>query len=373
MSCDKLYLRKDLITCDPESGVSLKDLLIQIINDNPQLLTSVINNTIIGGGGSDPLSLDDLTDVTAPLPADGDLLYRTPSEWINTPGIFNLLKYQASTVSRQSNPNVTMGSVGSTYVFEGKTLQELIEDMFFVYQAPAFTTFNYFSTPRYIGEPISGVADFTWSYTNPNNVSGGFTITNVTGGNSVLYTNITPTDLTKQHTQTFLTKYAIQSHRWKIEGTNTQGSNFSRNYDIQWGVKILSCVGDTETFQESYLVDTGIPNYTSANLLPSSNVTDITTSRSSQIYIDEGDQGLTNGSYKYILVPIESTYNATTYTLLDTSGISFTNTALSPPFNTYAMDESGTLTIDNEYGVTITYQVYRSVNPSFASFNIQIS
>jgi len=305
MSCDKLYLRKDLITCDPESGVSLKDLLIQIINDNPQLLTSVINNTIIGGGGSDPLSLDDLTDVTAPLPADGDLLYRTPSEWINTPGIFNLLKYQASTVSRQSNPNVTMGSVGSTYVFEGKTLQELIEDMFFVYQAPAFTTFNYFSTPRYIGEPISGVADFTWSYTNPNNVSGGFTITNVTGGNSVLYTNITPTDLTKQHTQTFLTKYAIQSHRWKIEGTNTQGSNFSRNYDIQWG--------------------------------------------------------------------IESTYNATTYTLLDTSGISFTNTALSPPFNTYAMDESGTLTIDNEYGVTITYQVYRSVNPSFASFNIQIS
>ena len=62
--------------------------------------------------------------------------------WINSPGVFSLLKYKASTTARQSNPNVTMGSVVSNYSFEGKTLQQIMEDMFFIYQAPTFATFN---------------------------------------------------------------------------------------------------------------------------------------------------------------------------------------------------------------------------------------
>ena len=376
MSCDKIYLRKDQITCDEEAGVSLKDLIVQVIKENPNFFASLIFQSISTGGGggsiSTPMALDDLTDVVSPNSASGDLLYRTPQEWINTPGVFELLKYKASTVARESNPNITMGSVGSNYVFEGRTLQELIEDMFFTYQAPAFTSFTYASTPRYIGESVMGTFNFNWTYTNPNNVSGLFTITDVTNSNTVLYNNLTPTDLIKQHTQTNITKYAIQSHTWKIEGTNTQNSNFSRNYTINWGVKILSCVGDSETFDVSYLVNTGISGYTSANLLSTSRASSVTTTREIQIGIDAGDQGLLNGTYKYILIPISSTYNAQTYTLLSDANILFYDISLAPPFNSYQMEDAGSLTINNEHGVSITYSVKRSINPSFSDFTIEI-
>ncbi len=368
MSCDKIYLRKDQITCDEEAGVSLKDLIVQVIKENPNFFASLIFQSISTGGGggsiSTPMALDDLTDVVSPNSASGDLLYRTPQEWINTPGVFELLKYKASTVARESNPNITMGSVGSDYVFEGRTLQELIEDMFFVYQAPTFSSFGFSTTPLYIGEKLPSTNTFTWSYTNPNNIQGDITITDTTN-NNVLYNNISKNDTSKQHTYTIdIVKYKLDTHTWTISAYNTLGASFSRARVISWGAKIFTCIGEESAFDINYL-------YNSNNLTPTSNISSVLTSLSN-VTVNISGSGSTE-TFKFILIPINSTFNSNTYSLFSLSNIVFKDVDAPVGFDTYDAVQTGTITITNEHGLDIEYAIFRGPNPSTGEFSIKIN
>lgn len=359
MSCDKLYLRKDLITCDPESGVSLKDLLIQIIEENPELLSGGNSSTPIP---SAPTTLDGLSDVTSPTPLEGDLLVKGSGDWINSPGVFSLLKYKASTTARQSNPNVTMGSVVSNYSFEGKTLQQIMEDMFFIYQAPTFATFTIGTSPLYVGEKVPQSSTFSWTYTNQNNITGPITIRDNTN-NTDLYTTIPVSQTSQSHTfPVDIVKYGLESHSWQITSINSVGNVFSRIRTINWGAKIFTCIGTETAFNIDFL-------YTSGTLNATSRQTSILLNRQTNVEI------ATNNSqtYKFILIPISATFNSTTKSLFSISGISFTDNDASVGFDTYDAVTAGTITITNEYGVDITYQIYRGPNPSSATFNIKIN
>jgi hypothetical protein len=359
MSCDKLYLRKDLITCDSESGVSLKDLLIQIIQENPELLSATNSSTPTS---SAPTTLDGLSDVTSPNPLQGDLLVKGSGDWINTPGMFSLLKYKASTTARQSNPNVTMGSVNSSYSFEGKTLQQIMEDMFFIYQAPTFSTFTIGTSPLYVGEKVPQSSTFSWTYTNPSNITGPISIRDNTN-NTDLYTTIPVSQTSQAHNFSVdIVKYGLESHVWQITGINSIGGTFSRTRTINWGAKIFTCIGSETTFNLTYL-------YTNGTLNGTSRQTTILLNRQTDVEID------TNGeqTYKFILIPISATFNSTTKSLFVTSGISFTDNGAPSGLDAYDAVTAGTTTITNEYGVAITYQIYIGPNPSSAPFNIKIN
>lgn len=93
-----------------------------------------------------------------------------------------------------SPATVTLGGITNGTVLTGRPLEDILQQLLVVYQAPAFSAFNIgLVSPVEVGTQISGTQTFTWGFSNSSNVqSNTMCVRDVTAGTS-LATNISTT------------------------------------------------------------------------------------------------------------------------------------------------------------------------------------
>ena len=143
----------------------------------------------------------------------------------------------SSGVYNLSSPTtLTVGGINSGTAIAGLTWQELIEDILVPYIAPTFATFliSGQSTTIEVGDSISGVESFTWTFTNGANVTASTVdIADLTTP-ATLYTNISNTPPQAHDFTPSIRKTTATSHTWRVSATNTQAVVFTRDFIAAW-------------------------------------------------------------------------------------------------------------------------------------------
>ncbi len=154
-----------------------------------------------------------------------DQLSSTISSYVDT--LYNL----------SSPTTLTVGGINSGTTIAGLTWQELMEDLLVPYIAPTFAAFTISgqSTTIEVGDSISGVESFTWTFTNGANVTTStMDIADLTTP-ATLYTNISNTPPQAHNFTPSIRKTTATSHSWRGSATNTQSTAFnSSSFTVSW-------------------------------------------------------------------------------------------------------------------------------------------
>ncbi len=139
--------------------------------------------------------------------------------------------------SGASPTTMTVGGISSGTAITGLSLQDIIEDLLVPYIAPTFATFiiSGQSTTIEVGDSISGSKNFTWTFTNGANVTATtMDIADLTTP-ATLYTNISNTPPQAHNFTPSIRKTTATSHSWRGSATNTQSTVFnSSSFTVSW-------------------------------------------------------------------------------------------------------------------------------------------
>lgn len=127
--------------------------------------------------------------------------------------------------------------VGTT--FDDEALVDIIENLLYPYQYPAFSSFSMSgqTTTLECGVEISsGTKTWTWATSNSSNVNANsIDIDDITDSNNLI--TGTANDGTEDVSigGSAITKTTTgQQHRWRITGTNSQSEDFTRDFVVTW-------------------------------------------------------------------------------------------------------------------------------------------
>jgi len=239
-----------------------------------------------------------------------------------------------------TNPNPMPEKVGGYdpgSTFANQDNQQMWDGLLYPFQAPAFTAFalNAVTTPREVGNNlVAGNRPYSWSTSNPANIN----------PNSIRIRDITnavtlATGLADDGAETLATPAMIHNtsggHQFRIDATNIQAGNFSRNYNIVWNYRRF--YGESLT---TPLVEADIESLRVSELSGSF----------------AGTYNFLGGGYKYIC------HEATMGTL---TVFKDQSTNLDVPFEIPYL-----VSVTNSFGVTRNYRVYRSTNILGGAINI---
>jgi hypothetical protein len=237
---------------------------------------------------------------------------------------------------------VTLGGIISGSTFSAVPLTEMFDKLLYPYQFPAFTAFSISgqSTTLEVGDTISaGTKTFNWTTSNSSNVSASsIDIYDWTNSTTVPIASDLTNDGTENISISAVTKTTATSHVYRISGSNTQNTGFSRDFTVNWRWRMYWGTGSFTSATE-----TDIEGLISSSLVSNSTGT-----------FDFG----TNG-YKYIAYP-------TSFGLK--TGFRDTSTGFDVD-----MQAADTLSITNTYGATTNYYVHRSTNVLGGSIIITVS
>ena len=232
----------------------------------------------------------------------------------------------------------TLGGIAAGTTFDAVPLEDLVTDLLYPYQAPAFSSFGFSQTsPIEVGITISGTKTFTWGTTNSGNVSPNtLVIRDVTGAADLA------TGLANDGTESLgigtVQKTSAASHVWRITGTNTQSDTFTRDQTVTWQWKRFYGESVTTPLDES-----GIEGLRVGGLASSF----------------AGTYSFSAGGYKYLCYP---TVFGTATSFKDAS------TNLDIPF-----EAPYTVSVTNTLGQTTDYRVHRTTNILGSALSIVVA
>ena len=252
---------------------------------------------------------------------------------------------QGCTIHNTDPVPVTHGGVQAGQVIAGMDSCEVLEAILFPYQAPSFTSFYIQgeSTHVEIGYTVTGgVRTFKWSTSNSQNVTANsLSISDVTTstvlGSGLANDGTEDLDIGSDITNTS----SGAQHRWRISGTNSQNGTFSRDFTITWLPRVYWGYNENDTIDE-----TAIKNLSTSALKSSYAGTYNFTNPDSAVYY-------------YIVYP-NSFGSFQNWIDTDTG---------------FAVDyaDNGTVDVTNDYGVTVTYRVFRTTYQQNSNLNSQMS
>lgn len=246
--------------------------------------------------------------------------------------------YGDADYNRATPVPTTIGGVSAGHTFAG-TVQDALDTLFYPYQAPAFSSFSFSQTsPLEVGDTIAaGTKTFTWATSNSSNVQANtIKIDDITASTNLLTGGAN--DGSEALGIGAITKTSATSHTWRITGTNTNASNFTRDFSVSWQWRRFYGESTTATLVEADV--------------EALRVTGLATNFT-------GTFSFVGGGYKWIAYP-------TAWGLKTTFKDTATNLDV-------AMQAAYTLAITNTFGQTTNYYVHRTTNILGGAINIAVS
>jgi hypothetical protein len=238
---------------------------------------------------------------------------------------------------------VTLGGISASSTFSAVPLTEMFDRLLYPYQAPAFTAFSMSaqSTILEVGDTISGgTRTFQWTASNASNVSASsISIFDWTNSTTVPIAFNLANDGTEDVSISARSKTTATSHVYRISGSNTQNTGFSRDYTVNWRWRMYWGTGSFASATASDIT---------GSLISSSLVTNST-----------GTFTFGAGGYKYIAYP-------TVFGLK--SSFKDANTGFDVD-----MLSAVTTVVSNSFGVGTDYYVHRSTNVLGGTLTITVS
>jgi hypothetical protein len=265
----------------------------------------------------------------------------------------NLSGVSSSVTYTNASPTpTTIGGISAGSTFLNKTMQEMWDMLLYPYQSPAFSSFSLgISSPKEIGFDITTSQTFTWSTTNPSNVSAntisiaGYNLTTLTGLANDGSEAVTFTAVVTRNSSD-----GPGTRSWSIQGTNTNNITFSTSLSIRWDWRMYA----------------GTSTNTSLNGSQITSLTDFNSVKNGF----SGTFNLSAGGYKYFC--FANTYG-TPSTFVDTSNN--LNIAMYTGYSN--IDVNGNsydlVSVTNSEGETTNYRVYRTLNILGGSINIAVN
>lgn len=234
----------------------------------------------------------------------------------------------------------TLGGITAGSTFVNVPITEMFDRLLYPYQVPTFSAFSISgqSTTLEVGAEIAaGTKTFTWSTTNPSNISGsGITLLDFT--NSTTIASGLPNTGTSNQSVSAVTKTSATSHIYRISATNTQATTFTRDFTVNWRWRMYWGTSANASLTENQI----------EGLISSSLVTNST-----------GTFAFAAGNYKYIAYP-------TVFGL---------KTSFKDPSTGFDVDmqAASTVSVTNTFGVTTNYYVHRTTNTLGGSISITVA
>jgi len=235
----------------------------------------------------------------------------------------------------------TVGGIDAGTTFSSVTMQYLWDTLLYPFQVPTFSAFaiNGQSTTLEVGNVVpSGSTLFTWTTTNPSNVSANTLsiedVTNVV----TLGTGLADDSSESLSLPSNVTKSTATSNVWRINGVDSEATSFNKTFTVNWRWRV------------HYGTD-------ASTTLTASGITGLTSSSLSSGFAGTWSFGA--GDYKYFTYP---SLMGTATTFKDST------TNLDVP-----MEAVYTVSVTNAYGITTNYNVHRTTNILGSTINIIIS
>lgn len=316
---------------DPAGDIALLTLLDDI--DNPTVF-EIISYT--GRTGSGPFTL---TGLARGVEGTTAVAWTANSYIVQNITAGEIGGASGTDYVRATPMDITVGGATAGTTFDG-TVQDALDTVLYPYIAPAFTSFSLtgYSTLE-VGDSVpAGSQTFTFNIDEDGNVqTNSIDIENVS--DSVTLATGTANDNTE--TVTFpspVTRTTSGSKTFRITGTNTQASDFTRNLSINWRFRVYYGESVSTSLNEA-----GIEALR-ASLLASG---------ASRTY------AMLGGGYKYLCWP--SSFSQPTQFKDANSGFAV------------AMESPVTVSVTNAHGVTTDYSVYRTTNQLAGAIDIEVS
>ena len=234
----------------------------------------------------------------------------------------------------------TIGGITAGTVFSDSSLGQVITQLLYPYQQPAFSSFTVsgLSDAEVGFTYIASDRNFTWGLTNAYNVQPNtVTITDVSNSNTILASNISNTGPVSLPVPA-LTKTTATNHQFRISAVNSQSNSFNRLFTINWRWAM-------------HYGESALPSLSSA---------DVTGLRVKTLVSNStGTLNMAEGGYKYICYPVS-------FGLKTTFKDQSTNLDV-------AMESAVTVSVTNIYGISTNYYVHRSTNTLGGSIVIIVS
>lgn len=239
-----------------------------------------------------------------------------------------------------SPTTTTVGGLTGSSAIAGLTYDQIFQLMLCPYNAPSFASFGISgqSTSIEVGTIISGSKSFTWSFNQSGNVQAN-TLDIVDTTNST--TIVTNTSTTFPYTATLgiVSKSVAGTNVWTATADNTQSTQFSSTFTVNWRWKNYlaassTVISDNSTAQ--IVIDSGVVD----SILDSDRVWTATCTSANN----------NASNYTYIIYP--ATYG-------DLSTISHNG----PLPVLSAFTKLGDYTISNVYGKSTSFRIYKSNSP----------
>jgi hypothetical protein len=262
------------------------------------------------------------------------LYYWTGSTWteITTSG--------STTYTTTTPTTATVGGIASGTSYVAATMQTVLDDLLHPYQTPTFSAFAMTGvTDVEVGTDVSGEKTFTWTTTNPTNVTANsISITDVTGGSVVIESALPDTSSKVHDFSVAFTRDDAGVYRFTITGTNSLGATFTRNLDINFYWKVYYGESASTSLDEAAIEALRVGGLQAAFA---------------------ATYAFAAANYKYLCYPV---------VLGAVSSFKDSSTGLDVPFEAPA-----TVSVTNAQGVATDYYVYRSTNILGAAIDIIVA
>lgn len=236
----------------------------------------------------------------------------------------------------------TLGGVAAGTTFTAMPLTEVFDLLLYPYQVPTFSAFSISgqNTTLEVGDSITaGTKTFTWTTTNPSNIStNSIFIYDWTNSTTVPIASSLTNDGTENVSIPLVTKTTATSHVYRISGSNTQDTGFSRDYTVNWRWKMY-----WGTSALTSLTESDIEALANNGLVSNST----------------GTFSFIAGGYKYIAYP--TAFGLKTSFKDNSTGFDVD------------MQDAETTSVTNAYGITTNYYVHRTTNVLGGSITIIVA
>ncbi len=243
-----------------------------------------------------------------------------------------------------------LGGIAQGTTFLNQTMQQMFDALLYPYQTPAFTSFarTNLLTVYEVGQPIAiGSQTFSWATSNSSNVSANtIRIEQLSPSTTTLASNlanVSSTAITLSINISSSTNTVTALNLYRITAIDTQGASFNRTITAFW----------RNRWYYGKSVNTSITAAQASGLTNTALVASVTNSYVTWPSTPSGPQ------YGYLVIPQNLSQPSN---LRDSTTGCFGNNI---PYSVI-----GTLTFGNIYGISTTYNVYRTTNAFAGALNV---
>jgi hypothetical protein len=251
--------------------------------------------------------------------------------------------------SNSEQMTATVGGLAAGTTFNGVSLKDLLDDLLYPYQSPAFTSFT-FTPTSYENGQTAGNSSFAWAVSNFSNVNTGIDFilsssfgTTANYGATATKTS-TSTSLIAGTGLTVSSSSTTNTASITLYGKNSQGATFSSSRTLSWYHRGY--------FGRSFQTSIGDSGATGFGSLAAGQGGTFLAADPNRTYTFNAPSPFTSGQQSYIYFVFPTSWGSPQ--IYDST----TNYNITETFN-YA-GQTGTFGIRNSFGQTATYNYWRS-------------